>query len=699
MSTVRAARYPGSQPFTDDDVSRKVFFGREKTARVLTSQILANRLVVVYAKSGLGKTSLLNAGIAQRLRDEGRIPLIVRVNDIKRGPLGSILEGIQVGAERQSIEYIPGGSDSLWTFFKTAEFWRGDLLLTPVLIIDQFEELFTLYGRDQTMTFLADLGYLVRGVRPPSATALELSETSPPISIVLSLREDYLGYLDDAADSIPQILDHRFRLTPLSVDAAAEAITGPAGIDDMVFHTRSFRFDPGTVAAILRYLSEHRTGTVADKTAYVDPFHLQLICQKIEATVETLQGQHAANPVITMSSIGGEAVLRHTLKDFYMEALDTFHPRRVRRAVRRLCEDFLISPEGRRLSLSEREIRHQIGLDRATLQQLVNKRLLRSDNRSDTTYYELSHDALVEPVLSASRARALVFGWAGAAAGSLLAVVSTSLGLIFVAATITYAVQSGDENKSATLLEALFLVPGLLALGLAPIPFIRRNYRTIQRFQHHISSEPADPKLGGGQQRDLALGRLAVGAGLISLLWGGVFLGFILVLSAPRHILLAWHLNEWAEPGARAIALVGGAAIVFVHALFGAQAIRWGQRTIGRYLGTIGPSSIDYTKPLSSGILRIVAGLIAVFGAALWVTGLSYLLRTAYSAKGVAPDWVPADYHVVWKRIYAHDTGVILPYQIIGVLTLLLLGLVLTGRGVQSIRTLMRTRSNRPISR
>ena len=50
----------------------------------LTDQVLANRMVVVYAKSGLGKTSLLNAGVAPRLRDEGYLPLIVRVNDVQQ---------------------------------------------------------------------------------------------------------------------------------------------------------------------------------------------------------------------------------------------------------------------------------------------------------------------------------------------------------------------------------------------------------------------------------------------------------------------------------------------------------------------------------------------------------------------------------------------------------------------------------------
>src|SRR5262249_40662634 len=56
-----ATRYPGAQPFSDDALSRKIFFGREPEVIALSDQILANRMVVVYARSGLGKTSLLNA--------------------------------------------------------------------------------------------------------------------------------------------------------------------------------------------------------------------------------------------------------------------------------------------------------------------------------------------------------------------------------------------------------------------------------------------------------------------------------------------------------------------------------------------------------------------------------------------------------------------------------------------------------------
>ena len=183
------------------------------------------------------------------------------------GPSRSILEGIRTAAERQVVEYVPGSQTSLWHFFKTAEFWQGDLLLTPVLILDQFEELFTLQSAEARAAFLSDLGFLVRGV-PPATTPQtdvdttksgdlhsELTDTPPALRLVLSLREDYLGFLEEAADWIPQILDHRFRLTPLSIEAATEALTGPAEIDDNILQTKPFTYAPEAVTTIINHLS------------------------------------------------------------------------------------------------------------------------------------------------------------------------------------------------------------------------------------------------------------------------------------------------------------------------------------------------------------------------------------------------------------------------------------------------------------
>lgn len=361
-------RYPGAQPFPDDAVSRKLFFGRDRVARLLTDQILAKRMIVLYAKSGLGKTSLLNAAVAPQLRDEGHFPLVVTVNDVEMGPCQSVLNGIRAEAARQQVEFVPGDTDSLWNFFSTSEFWRGDLLLVPVLILDQFEKIFTLQGEQHRKQFLAELSYLVRGVPPPSSTSdspsLDVSASAPLMHIVLSLREDYLGFLEEAADQIPQILDARFRLAPLDLQAAEDAITGPASVEDPFLNTHPFTFERDAVAFILNYLSKRMTKSSVQSAPHVEPFQLQLICLRLEQLAESRQQSSHSPVIITMNDVGGEAAITKTLKHFYIDTIGSLRRRRQRHAARRLCEDYLISPEGRRLSLEENEIYLQLKLQK-----------------------------------------------------------------------------------------------------------------------------------------------------------------------------------------------------------------------------------------------------------------------------------------------------------------------------------------------
>ena len=259
-------RYPGAQPFTDDKLSRRLFFGRESESIALTHQILANRLVVLFARSGLGKTSLLNAGVSERLRAENFLPMTVRVNDVEQGPFKSIYDGIRTVCKLQGIEFILGDDSTLWHFFKTSQFWNADdSLLSPVLILDQFEELFTLQPEQQRAIFLDQLSHLVRGVRPkpptpeeetaPTSTML-LNDAPPSIKIVLSLREDFLANLEEISDRIPEILDDRFRLLPLSRAAASTALDEPAAIEDSSLLTRPFELEPEARDTILNFLQQ-----------------------------------------------------------------------------------------------------------------------------------------------------------------------------------------------------------------------------------------------------------------------------------------------------------------------------------------------------------------------------------------------------------------------------------------------------------
>ena len=481
-------RYPGAQPFSDSDASRRTFFGRERDAAALTDQILANRLVVVYAKSGLGKTSLLNAGVAPLLRGASSLPLLVRVNDIKRGPLESVLEGVGSEAKRQGVEYVEGESQSLWSFFKTVEFWRGDLLLTPVLVFDQFEELFTLQPEPARESFLAELGYLIRGVPPPSLeqTGSGRSAAPPSVRVVLSLREDFLGILEEAANHVPQILDHRFRLTPLSCEAASLAITEPAAIDDPSLATRPFQLDPNLVTAILSYLGRSATGVRASQNRYIEPFHLQLICQRMEqlAAVKQKKGEPV---VLSLEDLGGETGLTETLVSFYANAIRALPEKHLRPAARRMCEQYLISPEGRRLSVEEREIQRQLRLPATALHALVDSRLLRTDRRSESTYYELSHDALVQPVLASRRTQALVVGWAQAIAGWAVAI---AMAVMIVLVGFVVVSTTNSTGEIAGEVFVILLAIPIMSFG---VRWLRSGNRVRERYRRRTPEQVAEP--------------------------------------------------------------------------------------------------------------------------------------------------------------------------------------------------------------
>jgi hypothetical protein len=402
MTAGNRSRYAGAQPFTDDPLSRELFHGRKPETTILTHRILANRLTVLFARSGLGKTSLLNAGIAELLRGECLAPLSVRVWEAGLDPVEAVYRGIENACRRQDFEYVAGDRQSMWHFFKTAQFWRGDILLTPVLILDQFEELFTLQPPRERSRFLDEFSCVARGVRPAreeDPKRPDLSDTAPAIKILLSLREDFLAHLEEMSDRIPGILDQRFRLLPLTRSAASEAILLPASVEHGDLAMPPFDVDPWAQNMVLNFLTASPRSACGSAT-HVEPFQLQLICRHIEDSARRKQRQGGSERVVIGSTdLGGERKLHRILKNFYYEQIRAIPSVPQRFKARRLCGQFLITSLGRRLRLEETEIRRLTGVRPATLETLVNRRLLRVDQSADGNYYELSHDSLVLPVM------------------------------------------------------------------------------------------------------------------------------------------------------------------------------------------------------------------------------------------------------------------------------------------------------------
>lgn len=338
------------------------------------------------------------------MRERNNLPILVRLN-LPESPL-ALIKSAAAAYQRQNpaIVYTEGVGETLWEFFKTTMFWQGDVLLTPVLVFDQFEEIFTLQTTEHRATLARELGDLFRGTLPHSIrqqrqTARsegesditgDLSEQAPNVRVILCLREDYLGALQELAADIPTIFDDRIRLSPLTEQQAQRAICIPASLAQNAatngqFKSPPFDYTDDALTEIIDFLS--------GKSEVIEPFQLQLICRHIEE-------QQIKNGLTTITSheLGGRKRLATIVSDFYKQTIAKL-PKTERKHARRLCEEGLLTAEGFRLTLQEKQILSDYRISQASLEALEEARLLRKEPRLESYFYELSHDSLAQPIL------------------------------------------------------------------------------------------------------------------------------------------------------------------------------------------------------------------------------------------------------------------------------------------------------------
>ena len=122
-----------------------LFFGREQEAAELHRLVMRERLTVLFGLSGLGKSSLLQAGLFPLVRLADVFPVYIRLDFTPALPdfFAQITNAIVGAAAAADIEAPPvGQSTTLWEYFhrREADFWsRRNRPMMPLLVFDQFE--------------------------------------------------------------------------------------------------------------------------------------------------------------------------------------------------------------------------------------------------------------------------------------------------------------------------------------------------------------------------------------------------------------------------------------------------------------------------------------------------------------------------------------------------------------------------------
>jgi len=412
-------RYPGSQPFAKEQ--SRVFFGREPDIVSLYQTISINDLTVLHGKSGLGKTSLLNAGVVPKFTDAGFTALFPRFYAYNQhehsNPLKGILAHLRLYSTdpetKQETVFLSAvqpdpEQQTLWQLFKSILWHRRATLPGMVVVFDQFEEIFS-YPEPEVQEFIRQFAELLDNKMPArfremfyknlpaikstpeGAEQIHFIHQSLPLKIVLGIRSDRLSLLERIAPYYPNILKNRYELNPLTRNQAQEAIVKPAA-EPGLFATPPFRYSGETLQAILDFLTEQNTKPV-------ESTQLQVICQYVENTLVQREGQE-----IQLDEIGD---IKSIYKNYY-DSIILSLPVEDQHKVRFMVEDGMIfEQEQRRLSLFEGQILNNYHIGAETLAKLVNEHhLLRVDvHPSGSFVYEISHDSLVEPILEAKKVR------------------------------------------------------------------------------------------------------------------------------------------------------------------------------------------------------------------------------------------------------------------------------------------------------
>src|SRR4051812_27211247 len=387
------AQHPwiGLASFTEGD--RSFFAGRGDEIEDLLRLVRRDTLTLLYGVSGLGKTSLVQAGLFPALREENILPVPLRLDYLEgANPLSQqIVDAIGAAAVAARVEApLPRPNETLWEYFHRDgnHFWsaRNDLV-TPFLAFDQFEEFFTL-GREtparatRATAFMEEFADLVEN-RPPAALRDDPSRAKGfnfkpiPLKVLLAMREDYLADLDRIRSHFRALGQNRLRLLPMGEAQARQVIALGAPL-----------LAPGVEDRIVRYVAG---GDPNAEEMTVAPALLSLVLRELN------ERRLARGPEAKITPDLLDVEQHKIFEDFYLRTLADFSPN-----VRLFIEDELLTASGHRNSAALDDALTRPDVTLPVLNELVNRRLLAYEDRHHTRRVELTHDVLV-PVIKASR--------------------------------------------------------------------------------------------------------------------------------------------------------------------------------------------------------------------------------------------------------------------------------------------------------
>ncbi len=422
----------------------EILYGRDEDIRNLTQSVLNDTDVLLYGKSGIGKSSILNAGVIPAARRRDYLPVIIRLShkekdtylrQISRAIENAILpiptneEGAFVLSEeeykernsklknciREVVQCKDEGNETLYEYFHRHTFYSAnDERLKLLVIFDQFEEIFTLQSSEKIKkTFFSELADLLNDIMP---IALQHSDDRQETSQMVvnvddqSNENDIFNFIDiNLEEDTPQYVidnDIHFVFT-IREDFLSEFEYYSSAIPSLKHNRYGLRPINEEQAAqiILRpmpgLISKDVARLIIETVTGRDDFLLDGIPEiEVDSAILSLylnrlydakQGNQITADLVRQK--GGEII-----SEFYLEAISD-----LKESTIEYLEENLLNSAGRRDNLTVYDALNIGGLTEKELDTLCNKKkILRQFNYARELRIEFVHDILC-PVVKAHR--------------------------------------------------------------------------------------------------------------------------------------------------------------------------------------------------------------------------------------------------------------------------------------------------------
>lgn len=413
------APYVGLTPFHEKDAP--FFFGRESERDNIISNLMGSRLTVLYGPAGVGKSSVLNAGVAYHMRRLSKLTLsrgaasgldepavvspsheffIVVFNKWRDNPLQGLAEQIRREVEGVAVSEKSSKKTTPTSLVNLLRSWTLETNRDFFIILDQFEDYFFYSQKGGRDSFEKEF-------------PLAVNESGLRVNFLISIKEDSLAKLDRFNGPIPGLFNNSLRIEHLSRESAWTAIKRPIDKFNQINSDRGWEFEiePQLIDTVLDQVgagqglfSQEELGmspahdTDGDSTSPIEPAYLQLVMTRLWD--EEIKSKSRKLQYSTLTRLGGARHIVKTHLDQIMNRLDE----RQRRAAMQIFVH-LVSPTGNKTPESLDDLVLSTGLERKEIDNVLNTlsspdaRVLKPVGFAGSIRYEIFHDVLIPTVL------------------------------------------------------------------------------------------------------------------------------------------------------------------------------------------------------------------------------------------------------------------------------------------------------------